>query len=110
MVAIKYFLYLVIQQFKLLIINHLPKAMLNSENPVAPDAAPLKKTWANPELTLISSNEIISPTKIYPKLHEGTAKYVTGPNTKSLFNQAGTYHILITNGGLPFQNKSSAFS
>ncbi len=84
--------------------------MLNSENPVAPAAAPLKKTWYNPELMLISTGDIILAAKIYPKLHEGTAHYVTGPNTKSLFNQAGTYHILITNGGLPFQNKSSAFS
>jgi len=54
-----------------------------SENP----AAPLKKTWANPELILISHDDV-TISKHSPHVHEGTGTFKDLGNGPFFYNQS----------------------
>ncbi|WP_448702777.1 hypothetical protein ACFGVR_10525 [Mucilaginibacter sp. AW1-3] len=70
---------------------------------------PIKKTWADPRLFIISRNDILTP-KSKPNVHESTGKYTANASYGYFSNQAGTSRVVLTKNGNPIGNVSSAAS
>jgi hypothetical protein len=70
---------------------------------------PVKKTWAEPKVLIISKNNVLA-SKAYPNVHEGTGKYTADTSYASFVNQAGTSRIMLTKHGNVLGHKSSAVS
>ena len=70
---------------------------------------PAKKSWAEPELLLISRNTV-SGSKIHTSVHEGTGKTVATNGYVYFSNQAGTRHFSLSKHSNPIGHKSSAAS
>jgi hypothetical protein len=75
------------------------------------DNAPLKKTWAPPELLLIGTNQITSPAKTKNQVRESTG-HVTNQGGSIFFDTAlnGTGLRLTTRFGGTVDHISSAIS
>jgi len=75
------------------------------------DNVPLKKTWAQPELFLIGTNQITAPAKTKNQVRESTGQVVN--QAGSIFFMTplhGTGLRLTTQGGNPVSHISSAIS
>lgn len=83
--------------------------MSNLENAVTLAAKPLKKSWAQPQLVLISTNQIAS--KHFLSVHEGTGHNFPNGTGLTLWltpgNKAG---FILTASGAKVGNVSSAIS
>jgi len=71
--------------------------------------APAKKAWKDPELLIISRNNILG-SKTHPNVHEATGKTVTTNGYVYFSNQAGTSRVVLSKHSNPIGNKSSAAS
>lgn len=74
---------------------------------IAPNTS-TKKAWKQPELILISHNDVL--TKLNSKVHEGTGKHVKTNGYSYFSNQAGTSRVVLTKHSNPLGSTKSAYS
>jgi len=70
---------------------------------------PGKKNWKDPELLIISRNNVLG-SKTHPNVHEATGKTVTTNGYVYFSNQAGTSRVVLSKHSNPIGHKSSAAS
>jgi len=76
------------------------------------DNAPLKKTWAQPELLLIGTNQITAPAKALNQVRESTGHVTNNGGSSKFFLTPlnGNGLRLTTRGGNTVSHISSAIS
>ncbi|WP_448700482.1 hypothetical protein ACFGVR_00930 [Mucilaginibacter sp. AW1-3] len=83
--------------------------MRNTESSIN-QTKPSLKTWTEPQIILISTNQINA--KNIPQVHEHTGHYVTLPSVsyRAKVNDAGSKVVSLTSGGVVKHHVSSLAS